>query len=67
MPEIEFVGDTVVLRGIVNSESDRLVLERLISMEPGVGEVDNQLTVGEATSSELPALEPPLPPQAENN
>jgi hypothetical protein len=67
MPEIEFVGDSVVLRGIVNSESDRLVLERLISMEPGVAGVDNQLTVGEPTSPDPPLLEPPLPPQAENN
>ena len=64
-PEVEMNGDTVVLRGIAPSESQRLVIEKLVSLEPGVAEIDNQMTV----ASETPATEPsplPLPPQTDN-
>ncbi len=69
-PEVEMVGDTVVLRGVAPSESQRLVIEKLVSLEPGVAEVDNQMTVaGEASAGEPSAIErssnPPLPPQAD--
>jgi BON domain len=69
-PEVEMVGDTVVLRGIAPSESQRLVIEKLVSLEPGVGEIDNQMTVNsEPSANERSATEPssspPLPPQAD--
>ena len=60
-PEVEIVGDAVVLRGVAASESQRLVIEKLVSLEPGVTAVDNQMTVAEE-----PSLNPPLPPQADN-
>jgi BON domain len=60
-PSVEVVGDTVVLRGVAKSESQRLVIEKLVSLEPGVMSVENQMTVAE----EKP-LSPPVPPQADN-
>jgi hypothetical protein len=60
-PEVEITGDTVVLRGVAASESQRLVIEKLVSLEPGVVAVDNQMTV-----KEEPSLNPPVPSQADN-
>ncbi len=60
-PEVEVVGDTVVLRGVAPSESQRLVIEKLVSLEPGVYSVENQMTV-----EEEPSRNPPVPPQADN-
>jgi hypothetical protein len=75
-PDVEMVGDTVVLRGVAATESQRLVIEKLVSLEPGVAEVDNQMTVAnEPSAAESPATEspttdstlsPPLPPQTDN-
>lgn len=75
-PEVEMNGDTVVLHGVAASESQRLVIEKLVSLEPGVAEVDNQMTVAtEPSAAESPAAEspatdstlsPPLPPQTDN-
>jgi hypothetical protein len=70
-PEVEVVGDTVVLRGVAPSESQRLVIEKLVSLEPGVGEVENQMTVAQVTPAQMtPAHSPPplplVPPQADN-
>lgn len=56
-PEVEIVGDTVVLRGVAPSESQRLVIEKLVSLEPGVTSVDNQMTVDQSSSS--PAVPAP--------
>ncbi|HEY4235149.1 MAG TPA: BON domain-containing protein [Lacipirellulaceae bacterium] len=44
-PDIEVDGDTVVLRGTAESDSQRLVIEKLVSLEPGVYRVSNQMTV----------------------
>lgn len=52
LPEVEMDGDTVILRGVAQSESQRLVIEKLVSLEPGVSLVDNQMTVAEALPSE---------------
>ena len=52
-PQVEVTGDTVVLRGVAASESDRTVIEKLVSLEPGVAAVDNQMTV--ASSPDSPA------------
>ena len=52
VPEVEFVGETVVLRGVAKSDSQRLVIEKLVSLEPGVGEVNNQMTVAEPPAAD---------------
>lgn len=65
-PGVEVVGDTVVLRGVAPSESQRLVIEKLVSLEPGVGAVDNQMTVAQSTNEQSPPLSPPIPPQSDN-
>jgi hypothetical protein len=41
-----------VLRGGAASESQRRVLETLISLEPGVTGIRNEMTVASATSDE---------------
>lgn len=56
-PEVEVVGDTVVLRGVAKSDSQRMVIEQLVRMEPGVFAVDNQMTVA-ANPSESPPSAP---------
>jgi hypothetical protein len=58
-PEVEMVGETAVLRGVAASESQRLVIERLVLLEPGVMSVDNQMTVAPPAPPT-----PPVPPQA---
>lgn len=43
--KIESTADGFVLRGSVPDESDRRMLSRLVSMEPGVPRVVNELTI----------------------
>ena len=59
-PEVEIVGDTVVLRGVAPSESQRLVIEKLVSLEPGVCAVENQMTVAQEPANAV-AAEPAAP------
>jgi hypothetical protein len=47
-PQVSVVGDTVVLRGVAESESQMLVLANLISLEPGVRTVRNEMTIAGA-------------------
>jgi hypothetical protein len=47
-PDVSVDGGVVVLRGTATSESERLVLEKLIAIEPGVREVQNLMTVAQA-------------------
>ncbi len=63
-PDVELVGETIVLRGEAASESQRLVIEKLVSMEPGVFAVENQMTVRESSPPEPPA--PPVQPTVNN-
>jgi hypothetical protein len=56
-PNVIMEGDTAVLTGTASSENERLVLEKLVALEPGVRQVRNELVVIS------PA--PPLPPQDE--
>jgi BON domain len=51
-PEVEVSGDTVVLRGVAQNESQRMVIEQLVLMEPGVFAVDNQMTLAERPAAE---------------
>jgi hypothetical protein len=43
--QVEVQGRLVVLRGTVRTEHDRLLAEQLALLEPGVGEVQNELQV----------------------
>ena len=72
-PNVELVGDTVVLTGVAANESQRLVIEKLVMLEPGVMSVDNRMTLAVEPPVEsvpsppsAPAQNPPLPPQADN-
>ncbi|MFO0902668.1 MAG: BON domain-containing protein [Pirellulales bacterium] len=53
---IEMDGETAILRGKVDSEDQRLLVERMAKLEPGISAVQNELQV-EATES-LPAPTP---------
>ena len=44
-------GQTATLRGVVASEYDRLVAEKIALLEPGVARVQNQLRVVPQTES----------------
>ena len=56
-PNIEVDGGTVVLSGTAASDNQRLVIEKLVSLEPGVSQVLNQMTVAESSPAE-PVLQP---------
>jgi len=51
-PQFTMEGDVAVLGGVAATESQRLVLEKLIAMEPGVREVRNEMTVVPVTATE---------------
>lgn len=55
-PGIEVRDGVVTLTGIAASASDRLLIEKLVSLEPGVKRVQNQMTVAEEIAV-------PTPPQ----
>jgi hypothetical protein len=44
-PDITLEGDMAVLRGVAASESERLLLEKLVMLEPGVRQVRNEMVV----------------------
>jgi hypothetical protein len=52
-PQLTMEGDVAVLRGVAASESQRLVLEKLIALEPGVRAVRNEMTVAAPSATEL--------------
>jgi hypothetical protein len=51
-PDVTMDGDVAVLRGVAASENQRRVLETLISLEPGVMGVRNEMTIASSTSDE---------------
>jgi BON domain len=51
-PGMDVEGDTVVLTGTADSDSQRLVIEKLVSLEPGVYQVSNQMTVAGSSPGE---------------
>jgi hypothetical protein len=55
---LTMAGDTVVVRGVATDENERAVIGQLIALQPGVGDVQNEMTVG--TRSNGPVV-PPLP------
>jgi hypothetical protein len=50
-PQVSVEGDTVVLRGVAQSDSQRRVLERLILLEPGVLNVRNEMVLADAADA----------------
>lgn len=56
-PQLEMVGRTAVIRGVVATERDRELISRLASLEPGVSQVENLLQIQPAAAS------PPSPPR----
>ncbi len=44
-PQVEMAGRTAFLRGVVATEHDRMLLERIASLEPGVSRVENLVTI----------------------
>jgi hypothetical protein len=55
-PQLTMEGDVAVLSGVAATESQRIVLEKLIAMEPGVRAVRNEMTVVAPSATEsLPA------------
>ena len=45
---VEWVGHTVVLRGVVATEHDRDLAKHIMQLQPSVGDVDNQIVVAGA-------------------
>ena len=70
--EVSMTGRTAILRGEVGTARDRVVAEKLVLLEPGVSQVQNELTVraaqaGTAARSDnlkAAAQALPLPPPA---
>jgi hypothetical protein len=58
-------GDVLVLRGQVESAAARQLAEDLLSLEPGVGQVRNELVIAQPASTpvsvSVPAVEPSAP------
>lgn len=55
-PQLAMEGDIAVLRGVAATESQRVVLEKLVAMEPGVRAVRNEMTVvAPSATQSLPA------------
>lgn len=50
-PSIEVDGRTATVSGSVSSDHERAVIERMISLQPGVSQVENLLTVDPAAVS----------------
>jgi hypothetical protein len=55
-PTVTMAGDTAVLGGVAATESQRLVLEKLVSLEAGVRQVRNEMTVNAQPAA--PAAQP---------
>ncbi len=49
---VEMDGETAILRGTVDSEDQRLLVERMAKLEPGISEVQNELQVVPPESTE---------------
>lgn len=54
--EVAFEQGTAILRGVVATEHDRALAEQMARLEPGIRQVQNQLTVSQPTTP--PATQP---------
>ena len=64
--EVTVQGQTATLRGIVSSEHDRVLAEQLVRLEPGIWEVNNELTLPAESPAENADRSPPAPAAAPN-
>lgn len=64
--EVSMEGRTATLQGVVASESDRALAQRMLLFEPGISQVRNELVVQApaASPSPPPAVVAPSPPAA---
>ncbi len=46
-------GARIVLSGIAADASERLLMEKLVSLEPGVGQIENQMTLAEEIAAPI--------------
>ncbi len=51
---VEMAGETAILRGVVDSEEQRELVERMAKLEPGISAVQNELQVAAATENPTP-------------
>ena len=58
--EVTIEKGTAILRGTVATEHDRMLAGRIARLEPGVRQVENQLTVAESPASPSPSDEPAM-------
>jgi len=59
--QITVSGSTATIRGTVTSDYDRQLATKMLSLQPGISQVDNQLTIGQLTieqGQEAPLLVP---------
>jgi osmotically-inducible protein OsmY len=55
--EVSVENRTASLEGSVNSDDDRRLAERLVSLEPGVDRIENRLVVEPASTGEAAGLD----------
>jgi hypothetical protein len=53
-PQVIMDGDVAVLRGVAADESQRLLFEKLVSLEPGVRGVRNEMVVAAGATDQVP-------------
>jgi len=54
--QVAMTPQGAVLTGVVPTERDRALIAQLVALEPGVGAIDNRLTVAPPASSTSPEL-----------
>jgi hypothetical protein len=59
--KLEMVGGTLVMSGEVATDSERALAETLLRFEPGVYNLQNQLTIPQAAPPAVKTAEPPAP------
>ncbi len=62
--DVEIRDGTAILRGVIATDHDRRVAERIVRLEPGVWRVKNELTVPETVPKPSPAQQPAQQPAA---
>jgi hypothetical protein len=53
-PQVTMDGDIAVLTGVAADDSQRLLFEKLVSLEAGVREVRNEMTIAASATGESP-------------
>jgi hypothetical protein len=66
--KMEMVGGALILKGEVNSDTERALAETIVRLEPGVYDVRNELTLPQPPAPAAIKSEPltPTPPAPKN-